>query len=165
MLLLDPDNNVLVSRGTTGRNKDAFIFAQLPVTGKYTIAVTSREPGDTGRYSLAIRNDPSSYLFDEIAKLDEGLTLNKNKNFYDISKFQGRKYQRVSIRVDSVYEEFAPYVVLMNSKGQVIAQDIDKEGKYTALIDAAQLPENDIYYVVVISAIPHEHGRYRLSIF
>ncbi|WP_237265929.1 PPC domain-containing protein [Tolypothrix bouteillei] len=165
VLLLDPDNNVLVSRGTTQKNKDAYIFARLPVAGRYTIAVTSRDAKDVGRYSLALRNDTSGYLLDEAAKLDESLTLKKNRNSYDVSKFQGKRDQRVSIRVESVYEEFVPYVVLMNSKGQVVASDLDKDRKYSALIDRAKLPEDGTYYVVVISAVPQENGRYRLTMW
>ncbi|KYC38279.1 hypothetical protein WA1_38765 [Scytonema hofmannii PCC 7110] len=165
VLLLDPDNNVLASRGTTQKNKDAYIFARLPVAGKYTIAVTSRDPKDIGRYNLALRNDTSGYLLDEAAKLDESLTLKKNRNSYDVSKFQGKRDQRVSVRVESVYEEFVPYVVLMNSKGQVVASDLDKDRKYSALIDRAKLPEDGTYYVVVISAVPQENGRYRLTMW
>ncbi len=165
VLLLDPDNNVLASRGTTQKNKDAYIFARLPVAGKYTIAVTSRDPKDIGRYNLALRNDTSGYLLDEAAKLDESLTLKKNRNSYDVSKFQGKRDQRISVRVESVYEEFVPYVVLMNSKGQVVASDLDKDRKYSALIDRAKLPEDGTYYVVVISAVPQENGRYRLTMW
>jgi hypothetical protein len=165
VLLLDPDNNVLVSRGTTQKNKDAYIFAKLPVTGKYTIAVTSRAPKDIGRYSLAIRNDTSGYLLDEASKLDESFTLRKNRNPYDVSKFQGKRDQRVSIRIESVYEEFTPYVVLMNSQGKVVASDFDKDRKFSALIDRAKLPDDGTYYVVVISAAPQENGRYRLTMW
>ncbi len=64
MFLLDPNNRVVLKRGSAEANnaiKDAFIFARLPVRGTYTIAVTSRNPEDTGRYSLALRDDRASY--------------------------------------------------------------------------------------------------------
>lgn len=53
----------------------------------------------------------------------------------------------------------------MNSKGQVVASDLDKDRKYSALIDRAKLPEDGTYYVVVISAVPQENGRYRLTMW
>ncbi|MDZ8050905.1 MAG: PPC domain-containing protein [Aulosira sp. ZfuVER01] len=169
MFLLDPDNNVIVKRGstqTTGGIKDAFVFVRLPVQGTYTIAVTSRNPGDTGRYSLALRNDRASYVLDESAELTaQSLTLKQNKSPYDVSKFEGKKDQLVSIRVDSEFEEFSPYIVLLNSQGKIIAADNAKDGKYSALIDRARLPGDDTYYVVVTSNNPQERGRYRLTLY
>ncbi|BAY08286.1 PPC domain-containing protein [Calothrix sp. NIES-2098] len=169
MFLLDPNNNVIVKRGSTQTTtgiKDAFVFVRLPVQGTYTIAVTSRNPGDTGRYSLALRNDRASYILDESAGLDaQSLTLKQNKSPYDVSKFEGKKDQLVSIRVDSEFEEFSPYIVLLNSQGKIVAADNAKDGKYSALIDRARLPEDGTYYVVVSSANPQERGRYRLTLY
>ncbi|MBD2167713.1 pre-peptidase C-terminal domain-containing protein [Calothrix membranacea FACHB-236] len=169
MFLLDPDNNVIVKRSSaqaTGGIKDAFVFVRLPVQGTYTIAVTSSNPGDTGRYSLALRNDRASYNLDESGELTaQSLTLKQNKSPYNISKFEGKKDQLVSIRVDSVFEEFSPYLVLLNSQGKIVAADNAKDGKYSALIDRARLPGDDTYYVVVVSANPQERGRYRLTLY
>ncbi len=62
---------------------------------------------------------------------------------YDISKFQGKKDQLVSIRVDSVYEEFSPYIVLLDSQGKIVAADNAKDGKHSALIDRVRLPKDE----------------------
>jgi hypothetical protein len=80
--------------------------------------------------------------------------------------FKG-KNQLISIRVDSVDEEFSPYLVLLNSQGQTIAidQHKDKDGVDSALIDKARLPEDDTYYIVVTSKNPQDRGKYRLTIF
>ncbi|PLZ88701.1 peptidase [Fischerella thermalis CCMEE 5194] len=171
MILLDPNNNVLAKRssgetGSNGEAKDAFLFVRLPQRGVYTIAVTSRNPGEIGRYSLALRNDRASYTLDESEQLTaNGSNLRKNGSPYNVSSFEGKRDQLVSIRVDSVLEEFSPYIVLFNSKGQVIAADNDKDGRYTALIDRAKLPEDGTYYVVVISSVPQRTGTYRLTVF
>jgi hypothetical protein len=171
MIMLDPNNNVLAKRssGETGSNgevKDAFLFVRLPARGVYTIAVTSLNPREIGRYSLALRNDRASYTLDESEQLTaNGSNLKKNGSPYNVSRFEGKKDQLVSIRVDSVLEQFSPYLVLLNSKGQVIASDNDKDGRYTALIDRAKLPEDGTYYVVVISSVPQRTGTYRLTVF
>ncbi|MGF1936712.1 MAG: peptidase [Nostoc sp. ChiQUE02] len=171
LFLHDPDNNIIVKKGTLDKSSggdDAFIFARLPVNGTYKIAVTSRDPGEIGRYSLALRNDRASYTLDESGQLSaKSSTLKQNGGAYNISNFQGKKNQLVSIRVDSVDEEFSPYIALLNSQGQTIAidKDKDKNGVYTALIDRARLPEDDTYYVVVTSKNPQERGKYRLTIF
>ncbi|KYC35882.1 peptidase [Scytonema hofmannii PCC 7110] len=170
MFLLDPDNNVLLTRGNEEVNpqgvKDAFIFVRLPRTGTYTIAVTSRKPGDTGRYSLALRNDRASYSLDRSDELtQESRIQRKSGSPYNISKFQGKKDQLVSIRADSVFEQFSPYIVLLNSQGQIVATDDNKDGRYSAFIDRAKLPEDGTYYVVVISANSRERGTYRLTVF
>ncbi len=171
LFLHDPDNNIIVRKGALDKSSggdDAFIFARLPVSGTYKIAVTSRDPGEIGRYSLALRNDRASYTLDEAGQLTaKSSTLKQNGGAYNISNFQGRKNQLVSIRVDSVDEEFSPYIALLNSQGQTIAidKDKDKDGVYTGLIDRARLPEDDTYYIVVTSKNPQERGRYRLTIF
>ncbi|BAY74014.1 peptidase domain-containing protein [Nostoc linckia NIES-25] len=171
LFLHDPDNNIIVRKGVLDKNSggdDAFIFARLPVNGTYKIAVTSQDPGEVGRYSLALRNDRASYTLDESGQLSaNSSTLKQNGGAYNVSNFQGRKNQLISIRVDSVDEEFSPYVTLLNSKGQTIAidQNKDKGGVYTALIDRARLPEDDTYYIVVTSKNPQEQGKYRLTIF
>ncbi|WP_392533162.1 peptidase [Nostoc sp. C117] len=171
LFLHDPDNNIIVKKGTLDKSSDgddAFIFARLPVNGTYKIAVTSQDPGEVGRYSLALRNDRASYTLDESGQLSaKSSTLKQNGGAYNVSNFQGKKNQLVSIRVDSVDEEFSPYIALLNSHGQTIAidKDKDKNGLYTALIDRARLPEDDTYYIVVTSKNPQENGKYRLTIF
>ncbi|MEA5625897.1 peptidase [Nostoc sp. UHCC 0251] len=171
LFLHDPDNNIIVKKGALQKGSggdDAFIFARLPVNGTYKIAVTSRDPGEIGRYSLALRNDRASYTLDEAGQLTaNSSTLKQNGGAYNISNFQGRKNQLLSIRVDSVDEEFSPYVALLNSRGKTIAIDKDKDqdGVYSALIDRARLPEDDTYYIVVTSKNPQERGKYRLTIF
>ncbi|MEH1923995.1 peptidase [Nostoc sp.] len=171
LFLHDPDNNIVVKKGALDKSSggdDAFIFARLPKNGIYKIAVTSQAPGEIGRYSLALRNDRASYTLDESDQLTaKSSTLKQNGGAYNVSNFQGKKNQLVSIRVDSVDEEFSPYVALLNSQGQAIAidKDKDKNGVYSALIDRARLPEDDTYYIVVTSKNPQERGRYRLTIF
>lgn len=171
LFLHDPDNNIIVKKGALDKSSggdDAFIFARLPVNGTYKIAVTSTEPGEIGRYSLALRNDRASYTLDEAGQLSaKSSTLKQNGGAYNVSNFQGRKNQLISIRVDSVDEEFSPYVALLNSQGKRIAIDInkDKDGVYSSLIDRARLPEDDTYYIVVTSKNPQEQGKYRLTIF
>ncbi|MBD2496231.1 PPC domain-containing protein [Nostoc sp. FACHB-280] len=166
MFLLDPNNNVILKRGGGETERDAFIFARLPVAGIYTIAVTSQNPGDTGRYSLAIRDDRASYILDETGELSQqNLVLKQNGTPYNVTQFQGTKNQLVSIRVDSVNEEFSPYIVLLNSQGQRIAANSDRDGKYSTLIDRARLPEDGTYYIVVTSSRPNQRGNYRLTLF
>ncbi|MBD2595876.1 peptidase [Nostoc spongiaeforme FACHB-130] len=166
MFLLDPNNNVILKRGGGETERDAFIFARLPVAGIYTIAVTSQNPGDTGRYSLAIRDDRASYILDETGELSQqNLVLKQNGTPYNVKEFQGKKNQLVSIRVDSVNEEFSPYIVLLNSQGQRIAANSDRDGKYSTLIDRARLPEDGTYYIVVTSSNPSQRGNYRLTLF
>lgn len=97
MIFLDPNNNILAKRsgGETGSNgevKDAFLFVRLPARGVYTIAVTSRNPGEIGRYSLALRNDRASYNLDESDELTANASkLKKNGSPYNVSRFKGKK--------------------------------------------------------------------------
>ncbi|WP_306558051.1 pre-peptidase C-terminal domain-containing protein [Nostoc sp. 'Peltigera malacea cyanobiont' DB3992] len=95
LFLHDPDNNIIVKKGALDKSSsgdDAFIFARLPKNGTYKIAVTSQAPGDTGRYSLALRNDRASYTLDESDQLTaKSSTLKQNGGAYNVSNFQGKK--------------------------------------------------------------------------
>jgi hypothetical protein len=168
MFLFDPDNNVILQRGSSDKSKsirDASVFAKLPATGTYTIAVTSANPGDVGRYTLALRNDRASYIEDNVNELSETSPTLENGNSYNVTKLEGKKGQLVSIRADSIFEDFSPFIVLLDAKGKVISSDNDREGQYSALIDRAKLPDDGTYYVVVFSKIPNQRGRYRLTVF
>ncbi|MBV6628294.1 MAG: PPC domain-containing protein, partial [Rivularia sp. (in: Bacteria)] len=169
VMLLDSDNKVIAvrsNRNTSEDVNDAFMFVRLPSKGTYTIAVTSKNPGDIGRYSLAMRNDRASYTLDEFGMLTQQKPiLKQNRTAYNVSQFQGSKGQLISIRADSNYEQFSPYIVLLNSKGEIVASDNAKDGKYSALIDRVELPDNGTYYVVVTSSTSKKTGTYRLSIF
>ncbi|WP_414576174.1 PPC domain-containing protein [Anabaena sp. CCY 9402-a] len=168
MFLLDPDNNVILRRGSSDKSKnirDASIFAKLPAKGNYTIAVTSQNPGDIGRYTLALRNDRASYIEDEFNQLTDTSPTLQNGNSYNVTKLEGKKGQLISIRADSVFEDFSPFIVLLDAKGKVISSDSDREGLYSALIDRAKLPDDGTYYVVVFSKTATRRGRYRLTIF
>ncbi|WP_300636992.1 pre-peptidase C-terminal domain-containing protein [Mastigocoleus sp. MO_188.B34] len=168
MYLLDPDGNVILRRGggIGPGSRDAFEFVRLPADGTYVVGVTTRDRGNTGRYSLALRNDRASYTVDEKDNLSTtGPILRRNRSPYNVSQFEGEKGQLVSIRVDSTFEEFSPYVVLLDSQGKIVATNNDKDGKFSALIDRAKLPEDGTYYVVVTSVSPGQAGAYRLTIF
>lgn len=168
MYLLGPDGNVILRRGggIGPGSRDAFEFVQLPADGTYVVGVTTRNPGDTGRYSLALRNDRASYTVDEKDNLSAtGPILRRNRSPYNVSQFEGEKGQLVSVRVDSTFEEFSPYVVLLDSQGKIVATNNDRDGKFSALIDRAKLPEDGTYYVVVTSVSPGQAGAYRLTIF
>ncbi|KST64974.1 hypothetical protein BC008_19680 [Mastigocoleus testarum BC008] len=168
MYLLDPDGNVILRRGggIGPGSRDAFEFVRLPADGTYVVGVTTRNPGDTGRYSLALRNDRASYTVDEKDNLSAtGPILRRNRSPYNVSRFEGEKGQLVSVRVDSTFEEFSPYVVLLDSQGKIVATNNDRDGKFSALIDRAKLPEDGTYYVVVTSVSPGQAGAYRLTIF
>ncbi|UKO98212.1 peptidase [Nostoc sp. UHCC 0870] len=168
MFLLDPDNNVILRRGSSDKSKnirDASIFAKLPAKGSYTIAVTSQNPGDIGRYTLALRNDRASYIEDDFSELTDTSPTLQNGNSYNVTKLEGKKGQLVSIRADSVFEDFSPFIVLLDAKGKVVSSDSEREGQYSALIDRAKLPDDGTYYVVVFSKTATRRGRYRLTIF
>ncbi len=168
MYLLDSDGNVILRRGggIGPGSRDAFEFVRLPADGTYVVGVTTRNPGDTGRYSLALRNDRASYTVDEKDSLSAtGPILRRNRSPYNVSQFEGEKGQLVSVRVDSTFEEFSPYVVLLDSQGKIVATNNDRDGKFSALIDRAKLPEDGTYYVVVTSVSPGQAGAYRLTIF
>jgi hypothetical protein len=166
MFLLDQNNRVVASKGGTKTNGELLTFVQLPSNSTYKIVVTSEKPGDIGRYSLALKQDRVDYILDRSGELtNQSPTLKQDGSPFNMFEVQGQQNQVVTIRAESVTEDFSPYICLLNSQGQVIAWSNGKNTNSSALIDPTKLPKNDTYYVIVNSLDPKGRGKYRLTVY
>ncbi len=152
--------------GDDNAGRNAFVYLRLPEDGTYQIVVTSIAPKATGRYSLMLRDDRATYLFDKVANLTaQSPKLKRDNSSFELFEFQGKQDQFVNIRVDSLRAEFSPSVSLLNSKGTVISTSTDVNHLYRTLIERTQLPADDKYYIMVNSATSDRRGRFRVSVY
>ena len=165
LFLLDPKGRVIANTGSTEANREILMFDRLPSDGTYTIAVTSKKPKDIGRYSLALKQDRTSYILDRSGELtNDSSTLKQDGSRFDVFELQGKQNQLVNIRLESVNEQFYPCVFLVNSKKEIIAWKYTKNAN-SVLIDNARLPKDATYYIVVNSVNPKDRGNYRLTVY
>ncbi len=153
------------------------LILQLPVEGRYRIAVTSFRPGETGTYRIgasiaaadaaAIQMEEArpiaigSELSGRLAAGDPQLGTGEYRHRY---RFTGRRGERV--RADLASGKFDSYLILRRPDGsQDDNDDRGGEGRPTtdSRIDTV-LAEDGDYVLVVTSFRPGETGDYRLKL-
>lgn len=87
--------------------------------------------------------------------------LANDNSFYDIYAFEGKAGQQVTIDMNS--EEVDPYLILLDSHQNEIAQDDDTGGQKNARI-VATLPADGTYVVLANSYQEGEAGNYNLKL-
>lgn len=172
------DNDDDPAGGTNSR-----LTATLPADGRYTVTVTSYQPGETGAFNLRMNGADAG---DTIADRDNppvtrprtgnGPILNVGEarsgrlaqgdgqlssgEYTDTYRFTGRRGQRVAIDVTS--EEFDTYVMLRSPSGAGSDNDDGPDGTNARINQV--LTENGEYEVTVTSYRPGEMGNYNLSV-
>ncbi|NES18619.1 MAG: serine protease, partial [Symploca sp. SIO3E6] len=82
-----------------------------------------------------------------------------DNSFFDLYIFEGRAGQRVQIEMIS--EQINPYLILLNSQGQEIAQDNDSGGAANSRI-VVTLPVDGVYLLMANAYEAGQAGSYRL---
>lgn len=146
-----------------GANRNARIIERLPADGEYSIAVTSYQSGETGRYDLVasasarpIDTSRSSSESGALASGDEQLSSGE---FVDNFTFTGETGDLVELRLSS--SDFDPYLMLRGPEGASFENDDAVPGQPGALITAT-LPASGEYRVMATSFAPGERGTYSL---
>ncbi len=138
----------------------------LPESGRFSITVTSYQPGETGTYSLRIDQGSgaggavASGPRNEQGALSSGDETLRSGEYVDYYDFQGRPGQRV--RIDLRSNDFDTYLILKDPNGEQQEND-DFEGTSRSVIDA-DITESGTYRVLVTSYGEGETGSYSLAI-
>lgn len=171
------DNDDDPAGGTNSR-----LTATLPADGRYTVTVTSYEPGETGAFNLRMNGADGGRTIADVADTPvrprggNGPVLNVGETrsgrlaqgdgqlgsgeFTDAYRFTGRRGQRIAVDVTS--SEFDTYVMLRSPSGEATDNDDGPDGTNARINQV--LTENGEYEVTVTSFQPGETGNYNLSI-
>lgn len=154
------DRNDIVDGPRT--STDERFWLRLPEDGTYKVVVFA-DPGEIGRFSLSLQEDRTRYLTDIVGELtNSDLKLNSDNSPFDIYQIAGNADQYVNIQLNSL--DFDTYLLLVDSEGNLIAEDDDSGGNLNSRIEV-QLEETGIYYVIVNVFAPEGRGDYRLTIY
>ncbi len=93
-------------------------------------------------------------------RLDSNSQQTSNGKYYNIHTFEGKTGEQLTI--DLVSEEFDPYLILVDSESNKIAEENDSGSEQNAKI-IVTLPETGTYIIVVTSNQAGELGEYVLS--
>lgn len=136
-------------------------------TGRWTVRVTSFEPGSTGHYTLLLdaRVPEVRDLLDRpvegaLASDDQRL---KDGRYGDTHVFQGTAGDRMTVDLRSA-GGFDPVVMLFAPAGDLVAQNDDYEGSLDHSRIQVELESTGEYRVVVTSYEAGETGSYALSV-
>ncbi|MGB3404601.1 MAG: trypsin-like peptidase domain-containing protein [Microcoleaceae cyanobacterium] len=172
LILLDADGSELAQDDDSGGEKNAKISITLPTDGTYTFLANSYEAGQSGTYQLKLATTiptlpsllPSGQsLIDESGILEEtDAILPSDNSLYDEYKFEGVAGQSVTIRLES--SDFNPYVALLDTQGQLLAENDDVTPTDTNAVITITLPTAGQYRVVVNAYKPTGRGEYRLTV-
>lgn len=172
LILLSADGTELAQDDDSGGDKNARITVTLPADGTYTFLANSYEAGQSGNYQLklatVIPSLPSllpsgETLLDELGILeDSDAVLPSDNSLYDEYTFEGTAGQSVTIRLES--DDFNPYVALLDTQGQLLAENNNVSSADTNAVITMTLPITGQYRVVVNAYKPTGRGQYRLTV-
>jgi serine protease Do len=150
LFLLKP-NGTKLAFDYGGENDYARIYGRLPVDGEYQIIVNTRNPKESGEYSLRMQ----SFILLEQGTLDSGSPkLHGDGSPYESFQFQGQAGQPVRINVES--RGFQPYLFLTGPDGQLVAKGNEQL--------VGKLPSTGLYVVTVNTFDPNELGSFTLMV-
>jgi hypothetical protein len=164
---------------------DSRLIVTLPTDGAYTIAATSYEAGESGRYRLSVA-DGAGYrppapphptpgpgpgarpttgglmrIGDTVGgELQRGDGTLSSGEYVDSYRFQATRGQRVAVELTS--SAFDAYTILRTPSGEQIDNDDGQDGTNSRLDTV--LSETGEYQVQVTSYSPGETGSYRFSV-
>lgn len=154
------EGNVLVSDDDSGGNLNPLIeFFELPNAGEYTLLIRGASPSSVGTYQLTLLKS----FAENTNAISAGETLNAllseggSANFL----FAGEEGQRVTIRVDSVYDL---QLTLRDSLGKILKEDDDSGGELQPLIENFALPADGDYIIVITGFSDFDAGTFEITL-
>lgn len=162
------DNDDAPSGGST----NAQIAITLPESGTYRLQVTSYAPGESGRYSLSLRQGSSGSVpvsssalrigGSVSGRLESGDSTLTSGEYVDVLTFEGRAGQQVTI--DMTSRQFDAYVMLRGPSGFAEENDDRPGGGTTDAQVSVRLPASGTYRIQATSYQPGETGDYRITL-
>ncbi|MBN2389858.1 MAG: WD40 repeat domain-containing protein [Anaerolineae bacterium] len=154
--LSDSSGNVIAEDDDSGGNYNARIAGFiLPHDGTYSIETRDYHGRRSGSYTLSLGGA-------EWITFGEPVTRDLAEDI--LWTFQGQAKQMIRITMDTLSEESAPYLRLLDQEGKVVAVGYNSDGNLTAQIAAVVLPTDGPYVVVATQSSYQPSGAYTLSL-
>ncbi len=134
--------------------------------GDYIVMATSYEPGETGRYQLALEVGEGGVGVARIAGRVETGVLEDGDATLDLGEFVDEYTVNGtggSLVVDLRSDAFDTYVIVIGPDGQALEND-DYQGEINRSLLVADTRDGEPYRVLVTSYAAGETGRYRLEL-
>jgi serine protease Do len=170
LLSSDSDGLYLEDDDSAGAT-NARLSTTLPSDGEYIIIANSFAAGEQGRYDLSLREvgsggtaprPGSGFILQERGTLAPGDQIAPDNTLFDQYTFDGTAGQTVTVTLTS--NEFDPYLVILDSSGNLIAENDDLSSSSTNSEVTVQLPLTDTYIVIVNGYGPSDRGSYSLTV-
>jgi hypothetical protein len=180
LYLLNQDCEIIAADDDSGPDALSRIVAALPVTGVYTVVVTSFGTRATGGYTLELNppggecevgtcclaNPLSLWLpidgyFGELSSASATDGPRGAGIYYDDLEFEAEGGTVVT--VETVSAEFDTYLYLLDQSCEVIAYNDDGGAGLLSLMEV-DLPETAVYTIVVTSYRVGQGGEYELEL-
>lgn len=142
LTLLDANGQQLASDDDSGGNLNARISGFVaPSTGNYLVKVG--RAGSNERYRLQIMEEtPDSLPI-------TGEPVNSDVISQTLWTFEGQAGDIVTLRLESLNQDFDPFLTLLTAEGQELASDDNSAGNNNARLHGYVLPAGDTYLVRV----------------
>jgi serine protease Do len=158
LVLLDPDGKEIAIDKNTPKDDYAIIMHQLPKTGTYRIIANSIQSEKQGTYTLSV----SPMLLWRLGELSDGNRALKDGSWYTDYAIEGAAQQDVTITLYS--SDFTPYLLLVNDKGDVVAESKDVKSSDKLALVKLRLPSAGRYRVVVSTLKPKTSGHFSVAV-
>ncbi|MBT9313060.1 trypsin-like peptidase domain-containing protein [Leptothoe kymatousa] len=169
LLLYGPNQEYLGENDDNSNSRNARLDITLPNSGTYLVFANSYGAREQGQYELTVRSSGGSsnrannpYLINEdgtLSNQDRRLTDN---SLYDEYLFSGERGQNITINLNS--EEFDAYLLLVDNKGNKLAESDDISQSNTNSSIRIALPYTGEYRIIVNAYDQQGQGQYQISV-
>ncbi|MGA7932533.1 MAG: trypsin-like peptidase domain-containing protein [Kovacikia sp.] len=158
LVLLGPNGKEIAIDENSPNDDYAVIAKQLPASGTYRVIANSRKGKQEGAYTVSV----TPLILLRSGELAAGNRKFKDGSLYQDYNFQGQANQ--TIKVATYSPDFAPYLLLVNANGKVIAESRGSAHDRDSAVLRLKLPQTGSYKVVVVTLKPGQVGKYSLMV-
>ena len=162
-----PSGTIWTNDDHEGDRHGSRLEVAVTETGRWSVRVTSFQPGSTGRYTLLLeaRGPAVRDLLDRPVEgsLTRGDHRLKDGRYSDTHVFQGAAGDRVTVDLRAA-DGFDSVLMLFAPDGDLVAESDDYQGSQDHSRIQVELESTGDYLVVVTSYGANETGSYELSV-
>ena len=136
LLSLDAPDGEEVARSYNSDGMSTSIEVRIPISGVYSVHVGDAD--NSGPYTLTVSP------FD-VPILSLGENITSTTSDHTVWLFEGEANQDVRISMETADERFDPLLTLLDSEGNVLAENDDTEGRNAQI--TTKLPDKGIYTI------------------